>query len=170
MEFFIPSLFLFLVAIAISFLIIPRFTPLITAILSIVLLSYGVYDHYKMFAYEYRLSTWQDSLKIYAPAVMIFAIILFIVYSILGFFSKGAVPVPSIPSVSLPPANTATNVVTGAINTATTGLTNMLSNMTGEETNATRKNNTNRGNNTTRGNEYNKKNENNLSRSFLEII
>ena len=78
MELFIPGLFVFFLAIAISFAIVPRFTPLIAAILSIVFLVLGVRQHYLMFASEYRLSTWQDSFKIYAPAIMIGAMILFI--------------------------------------------------------------------------------------------
>jgi hypothetical protein len=162
MEFFIPSLFIFLLAIAISFAIIPRFTPLVIAVLSVLLLTYGVYDHYKMFAYEYRLSTWQNSLKIYAPALMIIALIFFIIYSILAFFTRGSVPVPGIPEVVLPPSNTATNMVTGAINTATTGLTNMLNNIT-KNTSTNQKTGNNQGQNE-------KKNNNGLSRSFLEII
>jgi len=80
MEFFIPGLFLFLISIALSFVVAPRFTPLVTAILSIAFLTWGVYQHYTMFASEYRLSTWQNSIKIYAPALMIAAIILFVIY------------------------------------------------------------------------------------------
>jgi hypothetical protein len=78
MELFIPGMCLFLVAIAISFAVIPRFTPLVIALLSIVILVIAVRHHYLMFEAEYRLSTWQDSIKIYAPAIMIIAIILFI--------------------------------------------------------------------------------------------
>ena len=50
MEIFIPGILLFLVALLIAFLVVPRFTPLIIAVLSLALLVYGVYDHYKMFA------------------------------------------------------------------------------------------------------------------------
>ena len=71
MEFFIPGLVLFLVAIAVTAFIVPKATPMIAAILSLVFLTYGVYQHYTLFADEYRLSTWQDGLKIYAPAIMI---------------------------------------------------------------------------------------------------
>ena len=63
MEFFIPGLCLFLVAIIITFIIAPRATPLVAAILSIGFLSFGVFEHYKMFASEYRLSTWQEIFK-----------------------------------------------------------------------------------------------------------
>lgn len=175
MELFIPSLFVFIVAILVCFILIPRFTPLITAILALGLLSYGVYDHYKLFASEYRLSTWQESLKIYAPAIMIGALILFIIYSIIIFFSKGSVPIPSAPDIALPPSNTATNAVTEHINNVTSGITNTLGNLTDGITNKvnniTGNNNANKGNGNNKGNRGNNKgNGNNLSRSFLETI
>lgn len=178
MELFIPSLFIFIVAILVCFIIIPRFTPLITAILALGLLSYGVYDHYKLFSSEYRLSTWQDSLKIYAPAIMIGALILFIIYAIIMYFNKGSVPIPTAPNIALPPANTATNTVTEHINNVTSGITNTLGNITDGITNTLNNVTGNNGNNKGNGNKgngnngrgNNKGNGNNLSRSFLETI
>lgn len=161
MEFFIPGLLLFLLSIVVSFILAPRFTPLVIAILSIAFLSYGVYDHYKMFAAEYRLSTWQQSLKIYAPAIMIGAIILFIIYAILAFFTKGSVPVPQIPNITAPNENSATEHVVQSLNKVANSLTNKndkLSNVN----NATK-------NNTENGKNKNKRN-NTISRSFLETI
>jgi hypothetical protein len=99
MEFFIPGLLIFIVAIVLSFVIVPRATPLIVALLSIGFLTLGVYEHYKMFSSEYRLSTWQDGLKNYAPAVMICAILIFIIYAIFAFFTKGSVPIPQMPQM-----------------------------------------------------------------------
>ena len=116
MEFFIPGLFLFLVAIILSFFIAPKVTPLIAAILSIGFLTIGVYEHYKMFASEYRLSTWQDGIKIYAPAIMIFAILLFIIYSLFAFFSNGKVPIPSFSNMTPPSENTATHTFMNSMN------------------------------------------------------
>jgi predicted PurR-regulated permease PerM len=116
MEFFIPGLLLFLVSILVTFLVIPRFTPLIVAILSIAFLSYGVYDHYKMFASEYRLSTWQESLKVYAPAIMIITILLYIIYAILAFFTSGSVPVPLTPSITEANQSSVTNQITKSLN------------------------------------------------------
>lgn len=174
MEFFIPSIFIFLVAIGTSFALAPRLTPIVVAILSIGLLVFAVYSHYKMFAAEYRLSTWQDSLKIYAPALMIGAIIIFIIYSIIALFSKGEVPVPQVPSVNMPPANTATNKVTETINNTTESIGNMFNNLKGSvNENVLNKfnltgNTTNKRNN----NNINKSNmyKNQLTRSFLETI
>jgi hypothetical protein len=170
MELFIPGLLLFLVSVAISFAIAPRFTPLIVALLSLGFLTYGVYNHYKMFAAEYRLSTWQDSLKHYAPAIMIGAIILFIIYAILAFFTKGAVPVPALPNVSAPNENTATNSIVNSLNQLGNTLTNnrntnVINNVNNQINNA----NKNRNNVLGLNNNQNKKN-NNLSRSFLETI
>ena len=116
MEFFIPGLLLFLVSILVTFLVIPRFTPLIVAILSIAFLSYGVYDHYKIFASEYRLSTWQESLKVYAPAIMIITILLYIIYAILAFFTSGSVPVPLTPSITEANQSSVTNQITKSLN------------------------------------------------------
>jgi hypothetical protein len=172
MEFFIPGLLLFLVSIAVSFVIAPRFTPLVVALLSIVFLTFGVYQHYKMFAAEYRLSTWQDGLKIYAPAIMIGAIILFIIYAIIAFFTKGAVPVPPIPNVTAPNENSATNQVIQSLNKIGNAVTNKNTNVIDEVNNQINNANKNRNNIFGLGNEenQNKKNNNNLSRSFLETI
>lgn len=122
MEFFIPGLLIFIVAIALSFLIAPRTTPLIASLLSIGFLAFGVYEHYKMFASEYRLSTWQDGLKIYAPAIMICAILIFIIYAILAFFTKGSVPVPQMPIITAPSENSITNSVMKTVNNVVNSL------------------------------------------------
>jgi len=161
MELFIPGLFVFFLAIAISFAIVPRFTPLIAAILSIVFLVLGVRQHYMMFASEYRLSAWQDSLKIYAPAVMIGAMILFIIYTILALFTTGSVPVPSLPTVPAPAPNTLTDNVMGSLNTVANSLSTANENL-GSLANLV-SNNVNK-------NKNKNKNANNLSRSFLETL
>ena len=172
MEFFIPGLLLFFVTICLTFLIVPKFTPLIVALVSMLLLTVGVYMHYKMFASEYRLSTWQESLKIYAPAIMTGAIILFIIYSILAFFTRGAVPVPSMPNITNSAPNTITNQVaeslTKAVNTIANTVTNVATNVTNTITN-TASNVLKIGNNQNKSNQ-NKSNKSNLSRSFLETI
>jgi len=177
MEFFIPGLLLFLVSVVVSFILAPRFTPLVIALLSIAFLTYGVYDHYKMFAAEYRLSTWQQSLKIYAPAIMIGAIILFIIYAILAFFTKGSVPVPPIPNITAPNENSAMDNVVQSLNKVANGLTNNKNDIVSSVNNTINKANNNRGNilnaltgnNNGNGGNKNKRNSN-LSRSFLETI
>jgi predicted PurR-regulated permease PerM len=173
MEFFIPSLLLFLLAIGITFVIAPRFTPLVAALLSIGFLTFGVYQHYKMFASEYRLSTWQQGLKVYAPALMIAAIIIFIIYAILAFFTKGSVPVPSIPNITEPNNNTVTNQVIQSLNKVGNMVNNKANDVIENINNTINNVNKNRtnllGTNNSNGN-TNKKNNGNLSRSFLETI
>jgi hypothetical protein len=179
MEFFIPSLLIFLLSVAVSFILAPRLTPLIIAILSIVLLAYGVYTHYTMFSSEYRLSTWPEKMKIYAPAIMIGAIIVFIIYAILAFFTKGSVPVPPLPNITVPSPNTATNTIVDSLNRVANSVTNK-SNKSNDILSSINKSinkaNTNRSNilgaltgNNTKA-ETKNKSENNLSRSFLETI
>ena len=180
MEFFIPGLLLFLLSIAVTFAVAPRFTPLVVALLSVAFLSYGVYDHYKMFSAEYRLSTWQESLKIYAPALMIGAIIIFIIFSILSFFTKGSVPVPTVPNVTEPNENTATNALVNGLNKignmfGSNKPTNVVNKVNNQINNVNKNRNNLLGLNNNKGNEVifngNKKNNNNgVSRSFLETI
>jgi hypothetical protein len=168
MQFFLPGLALFLFAIAITFFLAPYATPMVASILSIIFLTYGVYDHYHLFASEYRLSTWQDAWKIYAPFIMVGAIILYVIYGIMAFFSGGKVPVPSMPSVSnvttnlsksvSDMANTATsymndtaNAAANAVNHAANAGNNMLKNITsrnntGNNTGNTSTSNVNRNN------------------------
>ena len=164
MEFFIPGLLLFLLFIGIAFFVAPKATPMIAAILSIIFLIYGVREHSQMFASEYRLSTWQDGLKMYAPAVMIMIIIIFVIYSILAFFTGGSVPVPSMPDVELPTMNSLTNSINDAKNTIVNGLNgnntlgpvtknNINKNLTNSENNGN-----NNGNNGNNGNNTNNKN------------
>lgn len=170
MDFFLPGLLIFIVSLLVTAFIAPRITPFVGAILAIVFLTYGVYDHYKMFADEYRLSTWHEGLRLYAPAVMILAMILFIIFGMLAFFTSGTIPVPSLPNINMPSPNTTTNAVMNAFNNATTSLTNMANNMM-ENTNKNRGNNQsalgNMLNNVT--NNLNKA-KNNISRSFLETV
>ena len=163
MEFFIPGLLLFLLFIGIAFFVAPKATPMIAAILSIIFLIYGVREHSQMFASEYRLSTWQDGLKMYAPAVMIMIIIIFVIYSILAFFTGGSVPVPSMPDVELPTMNSLTNSINDAKNTIVNGLNGKNTLLGPVTNNNVNKNLTNRGNNGNNGNnsENNGNNRNN---------
>jgi len=170
MEFFIPGLLLFLVSIIITFILVPRFTPLVIAVLSIVFLTYGVYDHYKMFASEYRLSTWQQSLKVYAPAIMIMAIIIFIIYAILALFTKGSVPVPLVPNISEPNENSATNQIIQSLNKLGNAITNNNTNVINQVNNQIDNVNKNRNNILGVNNTNKNKNKNNVRRSFLETI
>ena len=152
MEFFIPGLLIFLVAISIAIVIVPQTTPMIAAVLSILFLAYGVYDHYLLFAPEYRLSTWQDGIKIYAPFIMLAGIILFVIYFIFAFFTGGEVPVPKVEMPAMPemPEMPTFNAIKNRMNNAV----NNVRNNTNTKSENTRSANTN----------------NTMSRSLFETI
>jgi hypothetical protein len=130
MEFFIPGLSIFLLAVVITFVFSPKATPMLAAVLSLLFLSYGVYDHYRMFLPEYRLSTWQQTVKMYSPHIMIGGIIVYVIISMIAFFTGGIVPVPTLPTMEIPemPAIT-TNQMTKSLNTAVNAISNTASNL-----------------------------------------
>ncbi len=127
MEFFLPSLIILILAGITSFALIPRLSPVIILILSLALLTFGMYHHYKLFAAEYRQSTWQEQLKFYAPGIAIGGLVLFILIFVVSLFRKGEVPIPNMPTVT--PASTANNMtapLSTVINTVTTAANNVI--------------------------------------------
>jgi len=159
MEFFVPGLLFFILTLIFTFYIAPKATPMIAAILSLVFLTYGVYDHYRMFASEYRSSTWQEPLLLmYSPAVMITVLILYVLYGMSALFTKGQVPVPAMPEI--PTMQNALNNVTESLSNAANSVANaandMMNNVMNNGTNSNRRNNN--------------KNASNMSRSFVESV
>lgn len=111
--------------------------PMVLAIISILaLLAAGVH-HYNMFHSEYALSTWQYGLAAYAPWVVLALALLFILAALSYVFGGGmgavanavSTPMEAIQNAVatsanvMPPANTATNPVTAAINTGLNAIT-----------------------------------------------
>jgi hypothetical protein len=130
MQFFLPSLLIFLIALVITAFLAPRVTPWIAAVLALVFLTYGVYDHRRMFAYEYKQSTWQEDLKIYAPFLIIAGIILFSMYGMVSFFTGGTVPVPSMPEVpSFAPNSFSLTSINNTISSAANSVANATTNL-----------------------------------------
>lgn len=174
MEFFIPGLLLFLTALFVTYILAPKATPFMASIMSLAFLTYGVYHHHKLFAAEYRLSTWHEGLKVYAPAIMIFAVVLFIIYGILSFFTSGKVPVPALPNVSLPSTNSITGSLTDSMGSIGNSVVNSVNNTFSFMNGSTNKTNgtslvNSIGNSLGLNKNKNKKN-NNVSRSFLETV
>lgn len=162
-----PGLLFFIVTVLFTFYIAPKATPMIAAILSLVFLTYGVYDHYRMFASEYSSSTWQEPLLLlYSPAVMITVLILYVLYGMSALFSKGQVPVPAMPDMpSVPNAlNNVTESLSNAANSIANTANNMMNNM-GNMINSGTNNNNRRPTNGTNNN-----NASNMSRSFVESV
>jgi hypothetical protein len=170
MELYLPSLAVFFLVIFLSFVIIPKFSPIILASLSAVLLTIGIYHHWSIFKNEYRLSTWQEPLKIYAPGVFIIAVAIFTIYVILVSFTGGEVPVPSLPTVPLPEPNTVGNIVATAINNIGekfNNATKAVANVATDAVNAV-KNATEKATNVVAN--MGEKKENNVTRSFLKVV
>ena len=120
MQFFLPSLIAFIIAIAIVFAVLPRLAAPVLVGVSLVILGFALWQHISLFKTEYEASTWQQQLKFYAPFVMI-AAVLFAVLTYFGVIASSggyaALPVPTLPSIPvLPSAQTATNPLTSSIN------------------------------------------------------
>jgi hypothetical protein len=129
MELFIPSFLILILAAIVVFTIVPKFGPHVITVISLALLTFGVYHHWNMFKSEYRLATWHEPLKQIAPAILIGILLLFILTYILSFFGSG-VPVPAVGDVS-----TAVNsAVTSATNTVS-GIVNSVKNVANQATN-----------------------------------
>lgn len=158
MELFLPSLAVIFFVTIILFMWLPKLTPIIMAALALALLVVGIYHHWQLFSTEYRLSTWQETLKLFAPGIFIGVTFLFIIYSILAVFTGGEVPVPNI---SMPPV---AETITAAVENVKNAVANVVQGE--EETPAAPKNNNK---NAIAANKNNQKG-NNLSRSFLEVI
>ena len=119
MEFFLPSLLLMLIAFLVSVYIVPTFTPAVIAVVAIILLILGVYNHYVTFSSEYNVMQWADTGRQIAPTLITgLVIVLMGGYIIYMFSSKGGMPsLPSFSAVS-PPPSTATNPLTEGIGNA----------------------------------------------------
>ena len=116
MELFLPSILIFLLAMVVVMVLIPQFSPIIIVTLAVVLLVAGMYNHFTMFWDEYRQSTWQQTLTLFAPGILIIAIFVYLFFAIGAFFTGGKVPVPVLPEMSIPSAESATNALTSTIN------------------------------------------------------
>lgn len=129
MKFFLPSLIALIIAAVIVFAVLPRLAAPILVALSLGILAFALYQHVTLFRAEYALSTWQEQLKFYAPFVMIAGLLLAVLtyFGVLASGTPTALASPTFPSPSvLPPASTATNPVTAALNTGIRSATNFI--------------------------------------------
>lgn len=131
MELFFPSVIVLLLAAAVVFFVFPRFGPATLAIISAVLLAFGLYQHYNTFGTEYRFSTWQ--LVSFAPYLLVggllVVIAIFLLYTlpVSAAAAANAGPTINLPSVDeMPPANTSTNMLTSGINKTLNTAANMF--------------------------------------------
>ena len=127
MEFLVPGFLLLLVAVLVVFLIVPRLGPMVTLVGASLLLTAGVFHHYKLFRFEYKNATWADRLKAYGPGILYSIMTLFIVGFIFSLWGGAGVPVPEAPAPEKesPPSPTPTPTPSPS-NTPLSTLTNTL--------------------------------------------
>ena len=129
MELFLPGLLVLLISSLFVFMVLPRMGTVVLAVVCGITLAAVLLHHYKMFASEYRLSTWQNGIASYAPLILLGIAILIIIGVAVSLFTGKSVtetiqsPIESIQSGitaslnAMPSANTATNPLTSALNT-----------------------------------------------------
>jgi len=172
MQLFFPSVLLVLIAFLIIFLIMPRFSPLVIVSISAVLLVAGTYNHFTTFWNEYQQSTWQNNLKLFAPGIFIALLLVYVFLAISSFFTGGSVPVPTLPAIELPSAESATNPVTAAINSTMNGVNtamNAVTNAANSAVSAVSNTISNSAKNQN-GNGRNNNNNNGITRSALATV
>ena len=133
METFLPSIAALLIGALIVFLVLPRLGATALVGLSVTLLIFCLYNHYKLFGSEYQYSTWQEHLKWYAPFFMYGGLTLGILFY-LGFIFKNNGP-SMLPAsnISAQPTNISQSI-NNVGNTLLTGAVNVANN-TGIKTN-----------------------------------
>ena len=87
MDFLIPSLFILLFAGSIVKFLVPRVSLFTIFVISVVVLLLTLYSHYKTFSYEYTSNSWRDSIKVYAPTILIVVIVIGTIVSFANLFT-----------------------------------------------------------------------------------
>jgi hypothetical protein len=118
MEFYIPSLFIVLIAAIFLVLVLPQLSQLVLTTVCTLLLVWGLVNHYTLFSSEYHNMNWTNTAVAAGPYIMLFTVIgLSIGYIILLFTRKGGsrAAAPMNVNMSIPPPESATNYVTQGI-------------------------------------------------------
>ena len=146
MEFFLPSLFAFLIAVLITMFIVPRLSPILLGVLALVFLVLAAQQHFTFFATEYSQSTWYLPMLAYAPYLVLGALVLFLIFYIYTFVGTGSTAAAMEPIANINTAlnnvvapaalnglkNTAGNAlagVTNAVKNTATGIKNTMTNL-----------------------------------------
>lgn len=117
MEFYIPSLFIVLIAAIFLVLVVPKLSSLVLTTVCTLLLVWGLVNHYTLFSSEYHNMNWTNTALAAGPYIMLFTVIgLSLGYIILLFTRKGGSnSAPVNVNMSIPPPESATNYVTQGI-------------------------------------------------------
>lgn len=155
MELFIPSLVVLILGALFGFVLLPKLSPYVLGGLAIAMFGLGLWQHYTMFPYEYKVSMATEVLKEYSGFIMLVAIIFAGTVSVL-YMHGGNPPaagdvmpeLPAMPNMMGPsnnaknnsggifnlggnnakPANGAANGMLGAVTNAFNGVKNAVTN------------------------------------------
>ena len=112
---FLPSVFLMLVAYLFTITFIPNLSHLVILVGAIAFIAITAYNHYSMFSNEYKIMTWADTARQFAPTLMIILVIALMGGYIMYISTTGKAASLPMPPANIPPPETATNFVTNAI-------------------------------------------------------
>ena len=115
MEFYIPSLFIILLAAIFVVLVVPRLSHIVLIVLCSLLLVWGIANHYTLFVTEYNNMNWTNTAVIAGPYVMLFLVIGLSLGYIILVFTKSRSSSERQERMNIPPPESATNYVTRGI-------------------------------------------------------
>ena len=96
MELFIPSFIVIVLSAFVATVLLPKMGPYVVGFLALALFAVGIWQNYKMFPYEYKSTMVLQTLREYAPFVMVTFIILGAMIMTMSLYGPSP---PSIPSV-----------------------------------------------------------------------
>ena len=112
MEFYIPSLFIILLAAIFVVLVVPRLSHIVLIVLCTLLLVWGIANHYTLFVTEYQNMNWANTAVIAGPYLMLFLVIALSLGYIILLFTRSRSASQSEERMNIPPPESATNYVT----------------------------------------------------------
>jgi hypothetical protein len=115
MEFYIPSLFIILLAAIFVVLVVPRLSHIVLIVLCTLLLVWGIANHYTLFVTEYQNMNWANTAVIAGPYLMLFLVIALSLGYIILLFTRSRSASQSEERMNIPPPESATNYVTRGI-------------------------------------------------------
>jgi len=86
MQLFLPGLVTIIVAGVFIFFVIPRVSPTVIFIISIIFLFIMIQSHYSMFANEYKLISWREQLSVFATPILISIIVIGLLIAVSQLF------------------------------------------------------------------------------------
>ena len=115
MEFYIPSVFILIIGMAVAFVFIPRLSNFILVIVAGLCLVLAMYAHSSLFFNEYQNMNWLNTAGVAGPHLLI-SLVFFLSFGyVLLLITSGKAPTLSVPSFTIPPPETATNIETRGI-------------------------------------------------------